>query len=38
MPSANAMRIAVTLLVTVRPDSTALPATIGLPSLRAPQR
>ena len=30
VPSANAMRIAVTLLVTVRPDSTALPAIVGL--------
>jgi hypothetical protein len=29
VPSAKAMRIAVTLLVTVRPASTALPAIVG---------
>ena len=32
VPSAKAMRIAVTLLVTVLPDSTALPAIVGLSS------
>jgi hypothetical protein len=32
LPSAKTMRIDVTLLVTVRPDSTALPAIVGLPS------